>query len=53
MKLLLGLSVLMILIFLGMFYSRFCKKTADEFVREIIEEKIKGKKIGENHSGDY
>jgi len=44
MKFLLGLSILIILLFMGMFYYRFCKKTADEFVRKYIEEKGEMKK---------
>jgi hypothetical protein len=39
MKFLLGLSILIILIFMGMFYYHFCKNTADEFVNKYIEGK--------------
>jgi hypothetical protein len=41
MKFLLGLSTLIILLFMGMFYYSSCKKTADDLVRKIIEEKMK------------
>jgi len=38
MKFLLGLSILIILIFMGIYYYRSCKKTGDEFVLKYIEE---------------
>jgi len=44
MKFLNGLSILIILLFMGMFYYRFCKKTADELVHKYIEEKDEMKK---------
>ena len=37
MKFLLGLSVLIILLFMGMFYYRSCKNLADELLHEYIE----------------
>jgi hypothetical protein len=39
MKFLLGLSILIILIFMGKFYYSSCKNTADEFVHKYMEEK--------------
>lgn len=44
MKFLNGLSILIILLFMGGYYYRSCKKTADEFVNEYIEEKDEMKK---------
>jgi hypothetical protein len=38
MKFLLGLSALIILFFMGLLYSRSCKKTADDFLQKYIEE---------------
>lgn len=46
MKFLNGLSILIILIFMGRCYYRFCKKTADEFVHKYIEEKDETEKEG-------
>jgi hypothetical protein len=37
-KFLLGLSALIILFFMGLLYSRSCKKTADDFLQKYIEE---------------
>ena len=45
MKFLLGLSIFIILLFMGIFYYHSCKKTADEFVHKYIEEKNEMKKI--------
>lgn len=38
MKFLLGLLALIILLFIGLLYSRSCKKTADDFLHKYIEE---------------
>lgn len=38
MRFLLGLSALIILFFMGLLYSRFCKKTAYDFLHKYIEE---------------
>jgi hypothetical protein len=38
MKFLLGLSALIILFFMGLLYSRSCKKSADDFLHKYIEE---------------
>lgn len=48
MKFLLGLSILIILLFIGMSYYSFCKKTADEFVNKYIDEKDEMKKEDES-----
>ena len=47
MKFLLGLSIFIILLFMGIFYYHSCKKTADEFVHKYIEEKNEMKKEDE------
>ena len=39
MKFLLGLATLIVLLYMGVFYFRFCKKTSDEYVNKYIEEK--------------
>jgi len=44
MKFLLGLLILIILLFIGMFNYRSCKKTADELVHKYIEERDEMKK---------
>ena len=56
MKFLLGLSILIILIFMGIYYYRSCKKTGDECVNKYIEEndgmQKKDGKHGENSCFD-
>ncbi len=37
MKFFIGLLILMILVFMGMFYYRFCKKIADKLVHAYLE----------------
>lgn len=55
MKFLFGLSILIILLFIGIFYYRFCKNTAYEFIQKYIEEKGQIKKEDGNHgeNSDY
>jgi len=46
MEFLLGLSILIILIFMGIYYYRSCKKTGDECVNKYIEENDEMQKKG-------
>lgn len=56
MKFLLGLSTLIILLYMGVFYFRSCKKTGDEYVNKYIEEndemQRKDGRHGENSAFD-
>jgi hypothetical protein len=47
MKFILGLSTLIILFYMGVFYFRSCKKTGDEYVNKYIKENdVMGRKDG-------